>query len=469
MDLDKDFEEAELERLVFGNEAGLEASLRASGDLYKHESSDSESDDFFIDDQGDSAQTEASSAAWLDLDDERATVSVALARLRKLRHAPEEISLSGTTYTKRLRAQFEKIYPRPAWADALEELATDEEMLDAEDVIGDILQSTLQYVKTKHRLLPATQIAISRLKDANRQKVSKSGIQSMLFHPTHPILVTGGFDRTVRAYHIDGRTNQFVTSVHFADSPVQTCAFVPFSSTVYVGGRRKYMNRWDVRSGAVEKISRMYGQDAFQPLYEYFKVSPKGTFVALRGSSGYVNLVLCATGQFVRGLRVDGDVADFVFQLDELVLLAANVHGDIWEFAVESGTVLKRWLDASAVHVTRLALGSDRYLAIGTSLGVVNLFDRADISRPYRAVDNLVTAITEAKFLSDGQVLCIASKDKKDALRLVHTASGTVFSNWPTSGTPLGRVLTVEFSPNNQMLAIGNDIGKVTLWRLGHY
>lgn len=502
----KDEEEIELERLVFGDDAGFEANLRKIENLYDYSDeeendftefsgpsdSEPEEDLFFIDDGGDASNVHISEgdamevdedAAWVDSDDEKNTVSVMSDRLKKLRHTQEETSVSGSAYVARLRAQFEKIYPRPDWADNWGSKPEDEAEEDPEDALvganvaglAAILSLTHKYVKNKTKLLPPTTLQILRLKDANLARRAHGGIQSMNFHPLHPLLLTGGFDRTLRVFHIDGKSNKFVSLVHFRDMPIQTCLFTPGSSLVYAGGRRRYINRWDLDSGDIEKISRMYGQDKFQRSFEYFKVSPKGTCIALMGSSGWVNIVNGTTGQFVRGFKVDGYVADFAFTRDERVLIVANHAGDIWEFAVEGrNTPLRRWTDVGAVTVTKIALGGpgDRWLAIGTKSGVVNLYDRTvDLANPtpFRGVDNLVTQISCLAFSPDGQVLSISSKQKKDALKLVHLPLGTVFANWPTSGTPLGRVTVAEFSPNGQMLAVGNDVGRITLWRLGHY
>ena len=35
------------------------------------------------------------------------------------------------------------------------------------------------------------------------------------------------------------------------------------------------------------------------------------------------------------------------------------------------------------------------------------------------------------------QVLAVASRETKDALRMVHVPSFKTFANWPTAGTPL--------------------------------
>ncbi|OVF09441.1 putative U3 small nucleolar RNA-associated protein [Clavispora lusitaniae] len=506
----KDEEELALEKLVFGDHEGFEANLRKIENLYEYsdeedefppQESDSETDNedlFFIDESaGVVAESddmavdteiaaEEEETAWIDSDDEKNSASVTTTRAKKLRQAEDETSLSGAVYTARLRAQFEKIYPRPSWADNWSsEAKSDDEYLEEapEDAevglnlsgLHALLARTTQYVQTTHKLLPPNRIDIQRLKDANVARRSRGGIQGMSFHAQQPLLVTGGFDRTLRVYHIDGKRNPFVSSVHFRDSPFRTVKFSPLGgNAVFAAGRRRYMTRWDLTSGDVEKISRMYGQDKFQRSYEYFQVSPSGQWIALLGSSGWCNLVNGVTGQYVRGFRVDGFVSDFAFSADEKFIVVANHAGDVWEFDLEAkGTrIIRRWTDPTAVTVTKIAM-CGRWLALGTKSGVVNVFDRETFGSgnpaPMCVVDNLVTAITDLKFTPDGQVLCVSSKSKKDALKLVHMPSGTVFSNWPTSGTPLGRVTTTEFSPNGQMLAIGNDVGRITLWRLNHY
>lgn len=528
----KDEEELLLEKLVFGDEAGFEANLRKIENLYNYSDEEPEAYDdiseddseaeldaandedlFFIDESGDAnTETPASGdamdvdgestdgvfhgedAAWNDSDDENAAVTLDLVRTKGLRVAPSETALAGESYIARLRSQYEKIYPRPEWtetwdnADETEEADNFDDEAEEDSSVGTntsaltaLLNSTTTFSKKTTKLLPPNTLNILRLKDANIARRARSGIQSMAFHPSHPLLLTGGFDRTLRIYHIDGKANRFVSLVHFRDMPITTCLFVSGQDTnlVYAAGRRRYMHRWDIATGEVEKILRMYGQDKLQKSFEYFKISPKGTTIALRGESGWVNTVSGTTGQFVKGYKVDGHVADFAYTHDESTLIVANNSGTIWEFDCTSASTsaIRKWTDVGAVAVSKIALGGagDRWLAVGTKSGIVNLFDRlscytiGDQPKPFKEVGNLVTEVTGLTFAPDGQILCISSLQKKDALKLVHLPLGTVFANWPTSGTPLGRVTIAEFSPDNQMLAIGSDNGKITLWRLNHY
>ena len=88
---------------------------------------------------------------------------------------------------------------------------------------------------------------------------------------------------------------------------------------------------------------------------------------------------------------------------------------------------------------------------------------------PEKVIDNLTTPVTALDFNHDSQILAMASKHKKDALKLLHTPSMKVFANWPTANTPLGYVNTVRFSPNGGYLAMGNDKGKVLLYHINPY
>jgi U3 small nucleolar RNA-associated protein 18 len=60
----------------------------------------------------------------------------------------------------------------------------------------------------------------------------------------------------------------------------------------------------------------------------------------------------------------------------------------------------------------------------------------------------------------------MASRWKRDALRIVHLPSCTVYRNWPTDRTALGRVSSVALSPDGGLLAVGNEQGKIRLWEI---
>jgi U3 small nucleolar RNA-associated protein 18 len=233
--------------------------------------------------------------------------------------------------------------------------------------------------------------------------------------------------------------------------------------------------------------------------------------MALRGSSrkggGVINILDARTLQWATQVRVEsrGGVADFAWWGDGTGMSIAGKNGEVTEWSVDGG-VVGRWTDEGAVGTTVIALGGssgregwlggDRWVAIGSSSGVVNVYDRrawsendpsvesakADSNngipkapKPLRALQNLTTPISHLEFTADGQVLAMASRWKNNAMRLVHLPSATVFKNWPTEKTPLGRITAIAWGRPSEdeeregslaQLAVANEAGHVRMWEI---
>ena len=129
--------------------------------------------------------------------------------------------------------------------------------------------------------------------------------------------------------------------------------------------------------------------------------------------------------------------------------------------------------------ITSALAVSNRFLAVGAESGVVNLYNdnhqsrllssRVDMRKPIKSIMNLQTSIDQMTYNHDGQILAMSSKRIKNSLKLLHVPSQTIFSNWPTSKTPLQYVYSLDFSPSSKFMAIGNDKGNCLLYKLGHY
>ncbi|KAI8938839.1 hypothetical protein NX059_004702 [Plenodomus lindquistii] len=567
--LPKDAEEEELERIIFGDSAGFKQSLdtfsldRRAGtyDDASDESGAEEADleevadqDLFFFDAGPIAapagsvpagetadsEDEDDQPAWEDSDDERLVVSLAsVPQLRKLRETADDDIVNGREYARRLRKQYQRLYPAPEWAahatgkankkrrrtmdddESGEESASDMDV-DDDDLSTQPLARLLQDADllsrtststAKRRKLQAGTVDIQRLKDVT--KSGPSAITSLSFHPSYPLLLSSGPSSTLYLHHINPNPpnpNPLLTSLHIKRTPLVTTAFHPSASDsrIFLSARRRYFHVWNIATGKVEKVSRVYGHQHEQRTMEYFSLSPDGKYMALRGSSrkggGVINLLDAKTLQWATQVRVEsrGGVADFAWWGDGSGLTIAGKNGEVTEWSVGDG-IVGRWMDEGAVGTTVIALGGnsgranwlggDRWVAVGSSSGVVNIYDRRawtavdapsegaaatnggipKAPKPLRALDNLTTPISHLHFSNDGQVLAMASRWKNNAMRLVHLPSATVFKNWPTDKTPLGRITAVAWGrPSEEeeregslaQLAIANEAGHVRLWEV---
>ncbi|CBY02300.1 similar to U3 small nucleolar RNA-associated protein [Plenodomus lingam JN3] len=566
--LPKDAEEEELERIIFGDSAGFKEGLdtfslnRGTG-AYEDVSDESGGEDanlkevadqdlFFFDAgpvaapagsvptrQTIDSEDENDKPAWEDSDDERLVVSLAsVPQLRKLRETVDDDMVNGREYARRLRKQYERLYPAPDWAahatgkaskkrrrtvgddESSEESASDMDV-DDDDLStqplarllkdADLLSRTSTSA-AKRRKLQAGTIDIQRLKDVMRS--SPSAITSLSFHPSYPLLLSSGPSSTLWLHHINPNPpnpNPLLTSLHIKRTPLVTTAFHPSTSDsrIFLSARRRYFHVWNIATGKVEKVSRVYGHQHEQRTMEFFSLSPDGKYMALRGSSrkggGVLNLLDAKTLQWATQVRAEsrGGIADFAWWGDGTGLTIAGKNGEVTEWSIEDG-ITGRWIDEGAVGTTVIALGGksgrdwlggDRWVAVGSSSGVVNIYDRrvwmADTTlsegatganggipkspKPLRSLGNLTTPISHLHFGADGQVLAMASRWKNNAMRLVHLPSATVFKNWPTDKTPLGRISAVAWGrPSEEeeregslaQLAIANEAGHIRLWEV---
>lgn len=233
---------------------------------------------------------------------------------------------------------------------------------------------------------------------------------------------------------------------------------------------------------------------------EHFKLSPDGRFIALLGSArkggGVINILNADTLQWLAQARVEsqGGVADFCWWRNSEGLCVAGRNGEVTEWALAERAAVARWKDEGAVGTTTIALGgdsgrkhlgSDRWIAVGSTAGIVNVYDRRSWTsssvesddnngvpphpKPLRVLDQLVTPISHLTFSPDGQIMCMASRWKADALRLVNLPTCAVYKNWPSGKTPLGRISAVTFGEDNDhglCIVVGNEKGAVRGWEI---
>jgi U3 small nucleolar RNA-associated protein 18 len=249
--------------------------------------------------------------------------------------------------------------------------------------------------------------------------------------------------------------------------------------------------------------------------------------ISFLGNDGTIILVSQRTKTWVSNLKMNGSVRAACFTKPWLSspgttdgssltgwsdLLTVGGEGEVYRWDLRMlGKCLYRHQDEGLSSGTAIAASHDgRLYAVGSTSGVVNVYDcsSSDIQRRYSTwaslagasagagaggADELPTALTGAGSglaapkplyssmllttsishlaFSPGksEILSIGSQKITDSYRLIHTATGKAFGNWPTAGTPLHYVTCSAYSPRCGYVAIGNDRGRVLLYRLNHY
>lgn len=543
---DKDSDEEELERLVLGNKAGFRTQLFKDDGFFDTSRGtegkelqlvDQDSDgledvadaDLFMIDTGAGASAlpkstkvqkeDANAPAWEDSDDDRLAISLAGAtRLRKLRITEAEDLVSGAEYSRRLRQQYLKLNPLPAWAREAEGRPTkrrrrssaasdssDDSASDAGlDVSAQPLEKFLRDVNKlagvgankKRRLRPEV-IDIQRTREIPDKH--KAPVTSLSFHPEYPVLLSASTASIIYLHHIAPAAhptpNPQLTSVQVKQVDVRRAEFLyPQGDKVFFAGRRKYFHHWDLQSGVVQKTTQILGHRLEHKTMERFKLSPCGRYMAIvastRKGGGIINVLSTTSMQWIAAARLSSNngIADFAWWSTGNGMTILGRDGQVGEYSMESRSFIGIWNDEGCVggivlalggHHGPATLGEDRWVAVGSNSGITNIYDRNELiapktedltvkerPTPTRTFEQLVTPITHITFSPDGQLMAFGSQHKKDALRLVHLPTCTVYRNWPTEQTPLGRISAVAFGRQSDLLAVGNDTGKIRMWEI---
>ncbi|KAJ0401934.1 hypothetical protein ATCC90586_008265 [Pythium insidiosum] len=416
--------------------------------------------------------------AWVDEDDGEVEVTLDdERRLRKLRKTEEE-TVDGHELQQRLKKQFQSGHGSVAWADPKNFLQSQRDgdiLSDSEDeeAIGtdSVIRSTGKLLASGHDILPQGTLEVCRMKDANQHAPSNAVIQSVEFHPNGQLLLTAGLDKTLHIFQVDGTTNARVENVFVKDLPIVNAKYTVGGSRIVLSGPRSYFFSYDIEAGHISKIPGISGRK--ERKLERFVASKSGDMLAFLGSDGYMSLLSGRSYETIGHMKMNGDVRSATFCENDRYLLSTGSDGQVYKWDVRTRKCVFRHDDEGSLGNFSIAASTDgKYYATGSTSGVVNVYNNTGLtanSKPRKALMQLTTQVDDLKFNADSQILAMASRDSRDALKLVHLPSFTVFANWPSSRTPLHYVSAMDFSPNSGYFAVGNARGRVLLYRLTHY
>ncbi|CAE8722896.1 unnamed protein product [Polarella glacialis] len=229
----------------------------------------------------DEAQFQATlepASAWTDPDDAALEVQVAVGRQKRLQRN-QETKVAGDEYSRRLREKFVKIHGSAKWADA-SAIVEDKDTSDseAEDLPKAAATSARPLARSTGQNLKPGELDVARMKEIEMvrgQKKGPSAIEALQFHPSSELLLTGGRDKTLRLFAVDGDENPKVASYHFKGFPILSACFTPAGDQVLMTGLTSQMWGLDVKSGEPFEVRNISseGRSAFRCLAMGFQLS----------------------------------------------------------------------------------------------------------------------------------------------------------------------------------------------------
>lgn len=415
-------------------------------------------------------------------------------RTQKLRRDYVETEVDGVEYERRLREQFRKLHGNTNWSEPNKDAAWDDQSdgeAEADEVVPTSAKHNLANKGQRGERLRPQELDVEILREAElvageRGQKGACAIQALQFHPNSELMMCGGMDKTLRFFAIDGDENPRVSSHFIKNFPIMGARFMPSGDQVVMTCMDHRVCGFDVQTGQTSQIKAFDSQGFRRLVGPFVGPSPgdgpaaqkTSQLYAMLGDAGTMLLSDVRTKMPVRTLRMNSLGAAAVFSCDKEVLYSVDQEAHIYEWDLRTGRCRQRVRDEYASRVSALSLSRitanapTPTLAVGTLSGNIDFFDVSGpkmSKKPTKSIDNLTTRISGLHFHHQGELMVGFSQFKKDALKVVHMATGTVFANWPPPKCPLNAVSAVDLSREGGFMAIGNERGRVLLYRLSQY
>jgi len=325
---------------------------------------------------------------------------------------------------------------------------------------------------------------IYRMKDLNSNRKTDAVIQSVEFHQSKEgLLLTAALDKRLTLFQMEEDTSQVLQTIFFEDLPMHQASFTPWQRVICTG-RRSFYYSYDLTKAYAERVQVVFGEG--DKSYESFAIehNSPNPVVAFFGNEGCIPLLSLKSNLAIGQLKLNGSVRCAAFSGVPHSLWTLVGDGLLSNWDLRMNRCIDRVVDSGATKGISLACSLDgRWVATGSETGFVNIYScnnlRSTVSThnlmgprdttivpPEKVIIGISTSIDTIKFSPDCQMLVTASRLRSDSLRMIHMQTAQPYSNWPTSKTPLGHVHSVAFSPGNTTLAIGNEKGRVLMYRL---
>ena len=290
-------------------------------------------------------------------------------------------------------------------------------------------------------------------------------VKDVAFSPDGAFLASASNDGTAILWDPD--TGEAVRTLKGGPGGFTSLAFVLDGAALATGGMDGTVTLWDTATG-----EKRWTYDAGSPVKQ-LAAGPCGTEDAAPPRRGHRLLVLTADGlEVVRPrARTDGRLQTHLHFPDDVTaivadrFLAAGTSGGLVTFwndpEGDGGYRLRDWFEGHTGGVTAVAVASassEPLLATAGTDGTVRLWN-PDTRSQLKAITTGSRQARALAFSSDGNRLVIVQTDRH--IRIYDWRSGAVLMNLETPAP----ATCIAFGPDGLLLASGEQDGIVRIWR----
>ncbi|XP_013190215.1 U3 small nucleolar RNA-associated protein 18 homolog [Amyelois transitella] len=371
---------------------------------------------------------------------------------------------SKALQSERLKQKYESIMGTPNWA-KLGQIPENEDESEITKKVGHVH-------KKKSLNLPKDYLEIRRFPNINNETKSEGKVISCVeFHPKLSVALVGGQSGIVSLFSIGGDTNNKLHSFRLKKWKVTSAYFSPEGSEAYLASEADHSYCLYNLVKAEPKLVQL-PHCVKKP--KIFKLSPNGKYLAVADGFDEIHIICAKSNERLRALKHNSSVVSVAFSHNSEQMYCYCAQGEITIWDLSTYRALKKFYDNGCVNASCITDSPcGKLLAAGSKEGIVNVYDRSSLDSPspfpLKTISNLTTKITDIKFNATSEIIAISSNCYPNAVKLVHTPSYHVFSNFPKQSITYNNIQTVNFSPNSGYMALGNDKGLAYLFRLKYY
>ncbi|XP_037506758.2 U3 small nucleolar RNA-associated protein 18 homolog [Rhipicephalus sanguineus] len=459
---DKDSEEENLEKLVFGScrDLGEPSHVKKQRKASKRKTSECD----VASDEDDELPPlhVGKKPAWQDEDDNDIPDEDKEVRTE----GPSVRKMARKADSDHLRKKYTKIMGVPKWAEQ-----TDAEKPSDDEEDDEILRKATRFVGDSKNL-PSSTLQIHKCTPLAFESRENSVLKSVEFHPNSQVALVAGLSGTATICQVDGKTNAKIQAVHFDRFPIYCAHFSHDGREIWAGSSQKdHMFCYDMMAGKTTQIRFPKGLNITNT--KQFYVSPDGQYFVVTGRFGEIHVVSAKSKECLYTLKMNKQVKSVAFTPNGSSMYTIG-GSDICIWDMDSRRCQHRFTDHGCIDGLSLAASPNgQFLASGSDSGVVNVYETSKLLEtrypaPLKEIMNLTTEVTHLKFNCTSELLAMSSSFKPNAVKMVHFPSLTAFSNFP--GKHDFRYSNcIDISPNSGYFLCGNNLGTAHLFRLKHY